>query len=78
MSTGNDTGHPEITKSQYRAAVTALGLDPDLVSSVTLSGTWVHIAEIEVMADGRPKIDLGQPTIRHHSGAVIDDSEVTE
>ena len=67
---------PVITPDQYRAAIDALGLDPDLIVSVTLSGAWVSITQITVSPEGVPLISLGQHVTHTSGGPLVD--EVTE
>ena len=49
----------QITTGQVRAALDALGLDPDLTLHVSISPGYVHIATAEVDEDGHPVVRGG-------------------
>ena len=52
--------HPlQITPAQIRAAHEALGLDPDLTLSVSISPGYVHVTTVEVDEDGHPIVTGG-------------------
>lgn len=49
----------EITTGQLRAALGALGLDPDLTVSVSMSSTWAHVVTAQVDEDGHAIVSGG-------------------
>ena len=49
----------QITEAQYRAALVALGLDPDRVMSINLSPRWVMVTLVK-LEDGLPVVSLGE------------------
>lgn len=50
---------PTIAPSQYVAAVEALGLDPTMTVSVSITADWAHLTLVDV-DDGAPVIELGR------------------
>lgn len=63
---------PTITRTQYTAALEALGLDPRLTISVTLQADWVHIVTAETDDDGDPIVELGRLVPRTASVPITD------
>lgn len=49
----------QITTAQVRAAYEALGFDPDLTLSVSISPGYVYVATAEVDEDGHPVVKGG-------------------
>lgn len=70
MSDAPPPATPSITETQYRAAVEALGLDPDLVVSVTLGSQWVTISQVK-LHDGKPVVELGQVVTEQVAGPLV-------
>ena len=61
----------EITTVQVRAALDALGLDPDLTLHVSISPGYVHIATAEVDEGGHPVV-MGGVLQRVETGIEVD------
>lgn len=65
-----------ITREQADAAITALGLDPTDVRTVTITSTGVHVDQVRRDDAGIPVIDHGQALyeqIQHDITEAIDD-----
>ena len=60
----------QITEAQYRAALVALGLDPDRVMSINLSPRWVMVTLVK-LEDGLPVVSLGEVETEILSGPLV-------
>lgn len=49
-----------ITPAQYMTALNALGLDPMLTVSVSITSDWAHMTLVQTDKDGAPVIELGR------------------
>lgn len=59
-----------ITGAQRRAALEALGLDPDLTTSAAVSADWVTATVIETDQQGAPRVVDGAPVTTTVSGPI--------
>ena len=65
----------EITTAQVRAAHVALGLDPDLTLSVSLSPTWAHVVTAQVDEGGHPIVSGGVLQTVDHGIQLTEEAE---
>lgn len=63
-----------ITQAKRRAAVEALGFDPDLVASVSLATDHASVTVIQTV-DGVPQVRDGAPVVETLSGPIFSDVE---
>lgn len=67
-----------ITPAKRRAAVTALGFDPDHVVSVSLGSDHATVLVVDLDGDGRPQVVDGVLLTQTLSGPVLDEEEGAE
>lgn len=63
----------EITRAQVNAALEALGLDPNLTNSITITSTHVH-SSVVALIDGYPDIKHGQTLMEHDTTEITGDA----
>lgn len=60
------------TPAQRRAAIEALGLDPDLTISISVGPDWASATVADTTSDGSLRMTDGQLAVRTLSGPVAD------
>lgn len=62
----------DFTRAQVTAALTALGLDPELTASVVIGPTNIYV-EVAVLVDGHPVVENGALVVDTSSTPIIEE-----
>lgn len=62
----------DFTRAQVAAALTALGLDPDLTASVVIGPTNVYV-EVAQLVDGHPVVENGALLLETSSTPILEE-----